>query len=227
MRAADSELQIVFVAALSATHPFDILERVPPADKLLYLQKPFHALEVQQLAVSLAARWEFDTAFQHIGMAQRPEREPHGDILASMSGSGQVGILRFDADYRLISASKSMPGLMSEMADLFVPGTHYEQILWRIEQIQPGAISSGIPTARFPAPDASRFADQPGQRLLKLGDGRCILVVMSQDSVGHSYCLCLDVSDVFNSEAEQTSARHQLELAQVMAGCCRMLGLTP
>jgi CheY-like chemotaxis protein len=37
--------------------PDEIASRVPPTDKLLYLQKPFHNLEIQHFAASLSTKW--------------------------------------------------------------------------------------------------------------------------------------------------------------------------
>ena len=38
-------------------HPSDIARRVPPAHKLLYIQKPFNSQEVFQFALSLSMKW--------------------------------------------------------------------------------------------------------------------------------------------------------------------------
>jgi len=57
IRAIDSQIEIVIVTAYSDIHPSEIERRVRPAHKLLYLQKPFHAPELIQLASSLSAKW--------------------------------------------------------------------------------------------------------------------------------------------------------------------------
>jgi len=57
IRALDPYIQIVIVTAYSDVDPVDISHRVPPADKLLYLQKPFHPHEIQQFATALSAKW--------------------------------------------------------------------------------------------------------------------------------------------------------------------------
>lgn len=45
------------VTGYSDTKPDEIASRVPPTDKLLYLQKPFHNLEIQHFAASLSTKW--------------------------------------------------------------------------------------------------------------------------------------------------------------------------
>ncbi|HVN41542.1 MAG TPA: EAL domain-containing protein [Steroidobacteraceae bacterium] len=56
IRAIDPEVEIVVCTAFSDIDPVEIGARVPPADQLFYLQKPFHPHEVRQLAVALGER---------------------------------------------------------------------------------------------------------------------------------------------------------------------------
>ena len=56
IRELDSQLDIVVVTAYSDIDPEEITRRVPPAGSLFYLQKPFHAHEVRQLASALGRR---------------------------------------------------------------------------------------------------------------------------------------------------------------------------
>ncbi len=57
IRKLDTEINIVFVTGFSDIRPEDIAVRVPPVDKLLYCQKPFHANELRQVAFALSAKW--------------------------------------------------------------------------------------------------------------------------------------------------------------------------
>ncbi|MEM7251002.1 MAG: diguanylate cyclase [Pseudomonadota bacterium] len=57
MRKLDPHLEIVMVTAYSDVNPLDIAARVPPANQMLYLQKPFHSHEITQVASALAAKW--------------------------------------------------------------------------------------------------------------------------------------------------------------------------
>jgi two-component system cell cycle sensor histidine kinase/response regulator CckA len=58
IRMLDPNIQIVMVRAHGDVGPKDIVSRVPPAGKLLYLRKPFTAEEIVQLAVALGAKWQ-------------------------------------------------------------------------------------------------------------------------------------------------------------------------
>ena len=50
--------QIVIVTGFNDLELQEIGKRVPPPDRLLYLQKPFHPFEIRQFASTLAARWK-------------------------------------------------------------------------------------------------------------------------------------------------------------------------
>jgi putative nucleotidyltransferase with HDIG domain len=57
IRALDPYVELVMVTGYSDISPEEIVSRVPPSDKLLYLQKPFHNLEIQHFAASLSTKW--------------------------------------------------------------------------------------------------------------------------------------------------------------------------
>ena len=57
IRALDPEIEIVICTAFSDADPSEISRRVPPEDKIFYLQKPFHPHEVRQIAVALGLKW--------------------------------------------------------------------------------------------------------------------------------------------------------------------------
>ncbi len=60
LRALSATTQIVMVTGYSDVDPETIEERVPPSDRLLYIQKPFHPFEIRQFASTLAARWQME-----------------------------------------------------------------------------------------------------------------------------------------------------------------------
>ncbi|MDM8541112.1 response regulator [Desulfococcaceae bacterium HSG9] len=70
IRALDPYIEFVIVTAYSDVHPMDISERIPPEDKLLYVQKPFHPQEIYQFASALSSKW----------MADRELRSLHADL---------------------------------------------------------------------------------------------------------------------------------------------------
>jgi FixJ family two-component response regulator len=57
IREIDSNIEIVVITAEADVSLRELNHRVPPPDKLLYLQKPFRSQELRQLANSLCAKW--------------------------------------------------------------------------------------------------------------------------------------------------------------------------
>jgi CheY-like chemotaxis protein len=61
---ADPNIQVVICTAFS-DHPWrEIAARLGKTDRLLILRKPFDAIEVEQLAVSLTCKWELSQRAQ-------------------------------------------------------------------------------------------------------------------------------------------------------------------
>ena len=75
LRAIDPALHIVIVTAHHDVNPATLLNRVPPADKLLYLQKPFSVHEIRQTACALTSKWNSE---QHVH-AHQAQLEHHVD----------------------------------------------------------------------------------------------------------------------------------------------------
>jgi diguanylate cyclase (GGDEF)-like protein len=76
IRAIDPLIEIVICTAYSDVDPAEIGRRVPPADKLFYLQKPFHPHEVRQLALALGEK--------RAGAAQRAAQLTEFDLLTGL-----------------------------------------------------------------------------------------------------------------------------------------------
>jgi len=57
IRNIDPYVNFVIVTGFFDVDPREIALRIPPEDKLLYVQKPFHIQEIRQFAASLGAKW--------------------------------------------------------------------------------------------------------------------------------------------------------------------------
>ena len=57
IRQIDPDASIVVVTGRNQRNPETLAEKIPPADKLLFLRKPFYKHEVRQVARTLRARW--------------------------------------------------------------------------------------------------------------------------------------------------------------------------
>jgi len=68
IRSLDPRVEFVMVTAYSDVNPRNIALKVLPSHKLLYLQKPFHPLEIFQFASALGAKWWMENELQHSRM---------------------------------------------------------------------------------------------------------------------------------------------------------------
>ena len=57
IRKLDPFVNVVIVTGFFDIDPRQIAARIPPEDKLLYVEKPLHVREIRQFAASLGARW--------------------------------------------------------------------------------------------------------------------------------------------------------------------------
>jgi len=57
IRNIDPYVNFVIVTGFFDVDPREIAARIPPEDKLLYVQKPFHIQEISQFATALGAKW--------------------------------------------------------------------------------------------------------------------------------------------------------------------------
>jgi diguanylate cyclase len=76
IREIDPLIEIVICTAYSDVDPAEIARRVPPSNKLFYLQKPFHPHEVRQLALALGEK--------RAGAAQRSAQLTEFDLLTGL-----------------------------------------------------------------------------------------------------------------------------------------------
>ena len=105
MRALDPNLDLVIATAYSDTDPAELSQRIPPAEKLFYLQKPFHAHEVRQLAVALGKKARAETQLRRLayfdvltGLANRELAREFVTQALAQRGQHPLGVLIVDLD---------------------------------------------------------------------------------------------------------------------------------
>jgi len=64
IRALDPNVNIVLVTGSLSADPDSLVHQVPPADKIFFFKKPFHAAECRQLAAALCGKWHADMALR-------------------------------------------------------------------------------------------------------------------------------------------------------------------
>ena len=65
IREIDPNVNIVIVTGVTSAEPKDLGKQIPPADKIFFFRKPFHALECRQLAAALCGKWHADLELRH------------------------------------------------------------------------------------------------------------------------------------------------------------------
>jgi len=64
IRELDRDANFVITTGTPGANPLEIGARVLPLDKLLYLHKPFHVMEIRQFAAALGTKWESERLLQ-------------------------------------------------------------------------------------------------------------------------------------------------------------------
>ncbi|MGH8129386.1 MAG: response regulator, partial [Steroidobacteraceae bacterium] len=96
IRELDPAIEIVVCTAYSDVDPCDIGGRVPPEDKLSYLQKPFHPHEVRQMTIALASKWRAERHITRLAyfdaLTGLPNREQaHARLCSALDAAQQHG----------------------------------------------------------------------------------------------------------------------------------------
>ena len=98
IRELDPAIEIAVCTAYSDVDPGDIGGRVPPEDKLSYLQKPFHPHEVRQMAIALASKWRAERNITRLAyfdsLTGLPNREQvHNRLRSALAACQQSGAM--------------------------------------------------------------------------------------------------------------------------------------
>jgi diguanylate cyclase (GGDEF)-like protein len=65
IRKLDANVNIVIVTGSLSPEPENLGKEIPPADRIFFFKKPFHAVECRQLAAALCGKWHADLALRH------------------------------------------------------------------------------------------------------------------------------------------------------------------
>lgn len=121
IRRLDPWIQIVVVTAFTDVDPATIAARVPPADRLLYIQKPFHPQEISQFAASLCAKWRAERDFQSLRNRLETMVEERTAALASTNRKLTREMQERERVTRqIVSAKREWEGTFDSVQDLVV-----------------------------------------------------------------------------------------------------------
>jgi diguanylate cyclase len=113
IRQIDPNVNIVLVSGSLLPEPEKLGKQIPPADRIFFFKKPFHAVECRQLAAALCGKWHADLALRRANevleqrvidrtadlhrlayfdpVTKRPNRLKLTDELQVMIGAGAAG----------------------------------------------------------------------------------------------------------------------------------------
>ena len=215
-------MQIVMLAGQSDVHPMDICSRIPPADRLFFVQKPFHAKEVLQLVCALAARWRLGPESQSLrGPAVIPDSATVRALLTAVQHQ-PVGAMVFDRQDYLLAANPELLRLFPELADALAAGMTYEQVQQLIaDRLLPEtALISKDAWLRDRLDWHGRGGGISEQRFC---DDRWVLMSERKGGQELTFCHFLDVSEIKKRDLSRWKEASLTAIAQAFSGLCERL----
>jgi len=224
IRAWDPRVQIVMVAGYCDIHPMDICLRVPPAERLFFVQKPFHALEVKHLVHVLGAKWKGEGAAVGVRRAAvLPEAASTRTMLAAVQHF-PVGAMVFDNRDSLLAANPEFVRLFPELADVLAAGMTYEEVCRLMAERLLG--DDTLYSEEAWTRDRLDWHGQGGGVCeLRFRGERWVMVIERSTGQGLTYCHFVDVTDAKTRERSRVTAAQMTAMAQAFAGVCERLEL--
>ncbi len=224
IRAWDDRMYIVIVASSCEVHPLDICARVPPADQLFFIQKPFQGREVQQLVFALSARWCADGATR---ITRRPavvSQVMDGREMVAAIQHYPFGTILFDRNDSLIAANPELLRLLPELTDVLSAGMFYQDMQKVIaENLVPEDALLG--TEQWLRDRMNWHVSGGGVHEQRLAGDRTVLFFERVGAQDITYFHVLDVTELKRREASRASVTHLTAMAQAFAGVCDRLDL--
>jgi PAS domain S-box-containing protein len=115
IRKLDPDIEIVIMTGYTDIHPEVIARRVPPAHKMLYIQKPFQSHEIFQFAFALSMKWraEYELHEVHKELEVRVEEQILGFKMVGEKLDGIVQSITdhlsmIDEEYNIVWANQTV-----------------------------------------------------------------------------------------------------------------------
>lgn len=136
IRTMDPHIELVMVTGYSDFHPGEIMRRVPPVHKLLYMQKPFHTQEITQFAAALGEKWSMGHRLQqaHNNLV-KANKELQAEI--HVRKRTEQALRRQKAQYRTVLESAPEPMVVcdTEMRVTYLNPAFSRVFGWKPEEI--------------------------------------------------------------------------------------------
>ena len=143
VRRIDRDIELVIMSAYTDRHLSEVVRNMELLHKLLYLRKPFAREEVQQITLSLVAKWNVERELAERGRQlvvgrQRLEAvlDATGDAIAMYDESGRVAFANRWYEKLFELAGSDLEGMSADAA-----AARFEE--WYRESGAPGGIEVG------------------------------------------------------------------------------------
>ncbi|MBW2366732.1 MAG: response regulator [Deltaproteobacteria bacterium] len=136
IRKMDPHVEIVIITAFADVEPADIISLVPPAHKLIYIQKPFFLKEIYHFAYSLSAKWSQEKNIEKL-TAQLEKKVTSGEQeLAKKNRKLTAEIMvRRQAEKALRAGNTQLREILDASIDWIVHLTEDKRIIWTNQTI--------------------------------------------------------------------------------------------
>jgi len=114
VRAMDPNLEIVLLSAKHHIPLKEINRRVPPPEKLLFVQKPFRSPELKQIAMSLCSKWDVENRLRDLNETLAVKVEARTSELNAANRRLRLDISKRAAVLRQLQASEQRYRLLFE-----------------------------------------------------------------------------------------------------------------
>lgn len=114
IRAMDPNLEIVLLSAKHHIPLKEINRRVPPPEKLLFVQKPFRSPELKQIAMSLCSKWDVENRLRDLNETLAVKVEARTSELNAANRRLRLDISKRAAVLRQLQASEKRYRLLFE-----------------------------------------------------------------------------------------------------------------
>ena len=204
IRKLDPGLPLVVVSAVTERHPLEMAQQIPPLDLLFFLCKPFHAFEIQQMALALATRRRAELVLGRQATQMPGERLPSGQ--QSLAATVPAGLILFDRHDRLLLVNERVNELLPDLADVLVVGAVYEEVFAAIAErlmVRDALLSQEA----WLQERLAWHAKSGGVAEIGLRRGRSMLLAEATGPLGETCCLFVDLSRIKQRDAWRVARR--------------------
>ena len=153
IRRIDREVELVIMTAYTDRHLSEVVRNMELLHKLLYIRKPFAREEVQQITLSLVAKWNVEREIVLGRQRLEAVLDATGDAIAMYDGAGRLEFANRWYEKLFELAGSDLEAMSAEAAS-----TRFEE--WYRESGAPGLIAGGEGGQLVRKPGADRESER-------------------------------------------------------------------